>query len=151
MKFLRLTHVLRVVMTFTLLAGATLIGSPSASALPYAECNSGWAVMVEVAGGNGGGAYVPAYSSHAGSTRYCWLQQDTSRVRTEVRRLQYGLQYSGMSLYADGVFGGATRRAVIGVQKAHWLTQDGEYGSNTGSVMTWCYWYGGRQSCGRWV
>lgn len=69
MKFLRLTHVLRAVMTFILLAGATLIGSPSASALPYAECNSGWAVMVEVAGGNGGGAYVPAYSSHAGSTR----------------------------------------------------------------------------------
>ena len=137
MKFLRLTHVMRVVMTFTLLAGATLIGSPSASALPYAECNSGWAVMVEVAGGNGGGAYVPAYSSHAGSTRYCWLQQDTSRVRTEVRRLQYGLQYSGASLYADGVFGGATRRAVVWVQSRNGIAQDGEYGSNTGSVMTW--------------
>ena len=108
---------------------------------------------VEVSGGNGGGAYVPAYSSHsdAGSTRYCWLQRDTSRVRDEVRRLQYGLQYSDIEgVFADGVFGNITRDAVAQVQKANWLAQDGVYGRNTGSVMTWCYWYG-RKSCGRWV
>ncbi|WP_103063892.1 peptidoglycan-binding domain-containing protein [Actinomyces qiguomingii] len=143
---------LHVVVASLVLAVATLVASPSAQALPYRECNNGWTYNVEVVGGGGSAVYVPAYSANGASTRNCWLERTTStRVRQEVRRLQYGLQNSGQSLYADGIFGNITRTAVVNVQAKNRLPADGVYGPRTGSVITWCYWYDRKQWCGRWV
>lgn len=128
------------------------VATPPATAVSYGECNSGWAVMVEVRGGNGGGAYVPARSDGYSASRSCWLQYRANpTVRQEVRRLQYGLQDTGYSLYADGLFGPITQRYLVHLQTRHGLAPDGVYGPNTGSVMTWCYWYNSRKSCGRWI
>lgn len=138
----------------TILLGLTVttIAVPSATAVSYGECNSGWAVMVEVVGGNGGGAYVPARSDRTGASRSCWLQSTVNRnVRQEVRRLQYGLQDTGYQLSADGLFGPVTRQFLIDFQARYGLYPDGVYGPRTGSVMTWCYWHNSIKSCGRWI
>jgi len=108
--------------------------------------------MVEVVGGNGGGAYVPTRSDRTGASRSCWLEQNTSGCsRDEVRRLRYGLQSTGYYISADGFFGPITRDSVYNLQWYYEIPADGEYGSRTGSVMTWCYWYNSIKSCGRWI
>lgn len=51
-------------------------------------------------------AAPPATAVGYGSTRNCRLQMTINRyARQEVRRLQYGLQSTGYSIYADGRFG----------------------------------------------
>lgn len=130
----------------------TSIAAPSATAVSYGECNSGWSVLVEVVGGNGGGAYVPARSDRTGASRSCWLAQNTSgRSRDEVRKLQYGLQSTGYSISADGYFGRITHDSVHNLQWYYGIPADGVYGPRTGSLMTWCYWYNSIKSCGRWI
>ncbi|CED90019.1 peptidoglycan-binding domain-containing protein [Actinomyces succiniciruminis] len=143
---------LRVVVALAVLVAGTLVASPVAQAASYHQCNNGWYYNVEVVGGAGGGVYVPAYGNGTSLTRNCWLKRTSStRVRQEVRRLQYGLQTSGQSLYADGIFGDITRKAVVNVQTANRIAVDGVYGPQTGSVIRWCYWYNKKEWCGRWV
>jgi hypothetical protein len=64
-----------------------------------------------------------------------WPVLTQGNTGSEVYALQYLLRVHGQSLTADGIFGTATRAAVINFQSSVGITQDGTVGANTWSAL----------------
>lgn len=112
-------------------ARAVDTGSPVApAALPTCASWSEWRT--------GGGAYTTAYPSvtRGGNNWDCVLAQ--GHATDGVYKLQDALNrcYS-QGLEVDGIYGPATRQAVVNVQRFHGITADGIYGPNTRVAMFW--------------
>ncbi len=77
--------------------------------------------------------YLPASS---GDSWDCLLSQGISN--NAVRALQVSLnECNGQSLAEDGIYGPATRSAVMDVQRSAGIAVDGVYGPNTRKNMLW--------------
>lgn len=127
-----------VALAFGGLAVATATAAPASAANPF--CNGHY-----VKAGNLG---VPGYEKSGTSTYVCTLSQ--GRRGNPVKWLQDSLRYCyGKKIAADGVFGPATRSALISVQKKVGVVADGVYGPKTAKAMQHSGWTNGipRQFC----
>lgn len=100
------------------------------SASSYGECNT--VMNKSIIGGSL--AEIPARSNHW----RCWLSQDTSRYRSSALVLQRSiLGAEKIQVYVDGYYGEETDDAIRKIQARYKITQDGDYGPNTGWSMKW--------------
>ncbi len=81
-------------------------------------------------------AVIPTYRNGSVDDIGCLLGSGNSG--SAVRALQTALnRCHGQPISVDGSFGPQTRAAVVAVQRAHGLRQDGVYGPATRSVIRW--------------
>ena len=108
------------------LAGALAAAFPGSASASTAQCTIY---------GRWYAGYIPLYmpTTSSGSPSCFLAAGDNSGA---VRSLQEALNScNGKSLATDGIYGSATKSAVIAIQKKYGLTQDGVYGPQTMSWM----------------
>jgi len=103
---------------------ATAAAAPASASTP--SCNGHY-----LRAGNLG---VPGYNSGSTSTYVCVLSQ--GRTGNPVKWLQQSLRYCyGKNIATDGIFGPATRAALVAVQKKVGVAADGVYGPLTAKAI----------------
>jgi hypothetical protein len=121
-------------------AVATAVAAPASAANPF--CNDHYLLA-----GNRG---VPGFVSGSTVTYKCTLSQ--GRTGYPVKLLQESLRFCyGQNIAADGVFGPATRSALIAAQRSVGVAADGVYGPVTAKAIQHSGYSNGSgtQFCGR--
>ncbi|MGP7959855.1 peptidoglycan-binding domain-containing protein [Sanguibacter sp. A247] len=113
-----------VALAFGGFAVATATAAPASAATPF--CNGHYT--------RAGNLGVPGYVASGTSTYVCKLSQ--GRRGNPVKWLQESIRYCyGHKIAVDGVFGPATRSALISVQRKVGVVADGVYGPKTAKAM----------------
>ncbi|GGT23952.1 peptidoglycan-binding domain-containing protein [Streptomyces chromofuscus] len=115
------------------LLGGAIATASSAAAVANYECNTSKQ--------NPRGSYyilMPHQNYAPADPYWCYLKYGSQN--SGVSALQFSLNKCyGAGLAVDGIYGNATRAAVVSLQQRLGIGVDGEYGPQTRDAMNWSY------------
>ncbi|GGK67755.1 peptidoglycan-binding domain-containing protein [Streptomyces flaveus] len=117
----------------------------AAPAAAYAGwCNDGYASNVKTISSVTYTAYLPGYNGNAD----CYMNPGAESKSVAMLQRSLNVCY-GRSLDVDGIFGNATKNALIYAQGKENISADGGYGTQSRKNLKWEYTRGGSFRCVR--